>query len=58
MAKAAEMAGAPALRIESAERVAAVAKTVSIPIIGIVRRDLPDSPVRITPFVDDVKALR
>lgn len=57
MAKAAEMAGAPALRIESAERVAAVAKAVSIPIIGIVKRDLPDSPVRITPFVDDVKAL-
>lgn len=57
MAKAAEMAGAPALRIESAKRVAAVAKAVSIPIIGIVKRDLPDSPVRITPFVDDVKAL-
>jgi len=57
MAKAAEMAGAPALRIESVERVAAVAKAVSIPIIGIVKRDLEDSPVRITPFVDDVKAL-
>ncbi|WP_060981015.1 N-acetylmannosamine-6-phosphate 2-epimerase [Vibrio splendidus] len=57
MAKAAEVAGAPALRIESAERVAAVAKAVSIPIIGIVKRDLPDSPVRITPFIDDVKAL-
>ncbi|EKO3685623.1 putative N-acetylmannosamine-6-phosphate 2-epimerase [Vibrio metschnikovii] len=57
MAKAAEMAGAPALRIESVERVAAVAKAVSIPIIGIVKRDLTDSPVRITPFVDDVRAL-
>jgi N-acylglucosamine-6-phosphate 2-epimerase len=57
MAKAAEMAGAPALRIESAARVEAVAKAVSIPIIGIVKRDLPNSPVRITPFVDDVKAL-
>ena len=57
MAKAAEVAGAPALRIESAERVAAVAKAVSIPIIGIVKRDLPNSPVRITPFIDDVKAL-
>ena len=57
MAKAAEVAGAPALRIESAERVAAVAKAVSIPIIGIVKRDLPGSPVRITPFIDDVKAL-
>lgn len=57
MAKAAEMAGAAALRIESAKRVAAVAKAVSIPIIGIVKRDLTDSPVRITPFVSDVKAL-
>ncbi len=57
MAKAAEMAGVPALRIQSVERVAAVAKAVSIPIIGIVKRDLPNSPVRITPFIDDVKAL-
>lgn len=57
MAKAAEMAGASALRIESVERVAAVANAVSIPIIGIVKRDLTDSPVRITPFVSDVKAL-
>lgn len=57
MAKAAENAGAPALRIESVERVAAVAKVVSIPIIGIVKRDLADSPVRITPYIEDVKAL-
>ncbi|MCF4176607.1 putative N-acetylmannosamine-6-phosphate 2-epimerase [Vibrio sp. McD22-P3] len=57
MAKAAEAAGAPALRIESAERVAAVANSVSIPIIGIIKRDLPESPVRITPFVEDVRAL-
>lgn len=27
------------------------------PIIGLIKRDLDDSPVRITPFLDDVKAL-
>ncbi|PKT23111.1 N-acetylmannosamine-6-phosphate 2-epimerase, partial [Klebsiella pneumoniae] len=30
---------------------------VSVPIIGIIKRDLDDSPVRITPFLDDVDAL-
>ncbi|WP_050778692.1 putative N-acetylmannosamine-6-phosphate 2-epimerase [Vibrio orientalis] len=57
MALAAEQAGARALRIEGVENVAAVAATVSVPIIGIVKRDLQDSPVRITPFAHDVDNL-
>mgnify|MGYP001160572405 CR=1 FL=1 len=57
MAVAAEQAGAKGLRIEGAENVTAVAKAVNIPIIAIVKRDLDDSPVRITPFVTDVDAL-
>lgn len=57
MAKAAENSGAPALRIESVANVRAVAAAVSIPVIGIVKRDLDDSPVRITPFVEDVEQL-
>ena len=28
-----------------------------MPIIGLIKRDLPDSPVRITPYTADVKAL-
>ncbi|OXX74717.1 N-acetylmannosamine-6-phosphate 2-epimerase [Vibrio sp. V19_P1S1T109] len=57
MALAAEQAGAKALRIEGAINVEAVAAAVSIPIIGIVKRDLIDSPIRITPFASDVDAL-
>lgn len=57
MAQAAEQAGAKALRIESVKNVEAVSQVVNIPIIGIVKRDLEDSPVRITPFVSDVDAL-
>lgn len=56
-AKAALNAGAKALRIESVAYVKAVRPVVSAPIVGIVKRDLPDSPVRITPFVSDAEAL-
>jgi N-acylglucosamine-6-phosphate 2-epimerase len=57
MALAAEQAGAVALRIEGVENLTATFAQVTIPIIGIIKRDLPDSPVRITPFLDDVDAL-
>jgi len=57
MAIAAEQAGAKGLRIEGVNNVAAVSSQVNIPIIGIVKRDFTDSPVRITPFRSDVDAL-
>lgn len=57
MALAAEQAGAVALRIEGIENLKATRALVSLPIIGIIKRDLPDSPVRITPFLEDVDAL-
>ncbi len=57
MAIAVEQAGAKALRIEGVNNVAAVSAAVTIPIIGIVKRDLPDSPIRIPPFVSDVDGL-
>lgn len=57
MALAAEQAGAVALRIEGIENLSAAHARVSVPIIGIIKRDLPDSPVRITPFLADVDAL-
>ncbi|MER8445441.1 putative N-acetylmannosamine-6-phosphate 2-epimerase [Mesorhizobium sp. M1066] len=56
-AKAAVEAGAKALRIESVPYVAAARLAVRVPIIGIVKRDLTDSPVRITPYLADVEAL-
>lgn len=58
MARAAIDGGAAALRIEGAANVRAVA--LALPealIIGIVKRDLNDSPVRITPCLQDVNAL-
>lgn len=57
MAQAAIVGGAAALRIEGAARVARVRALVSAPLVGIVKRDLPDSPVRITPTLDDVRTL-
>ena len=57
MALAAIDGGAKGIRIEGVENVRAVAKATSTPIVGIVKRDLDDSPVRITPFIKDVEAL-
>jgi N-acylglucosamine-6-phosphate 2-epimerase len=57
MALAAVDGGAKALRIEGVENVRAVARATSTPIVGIVKRDLADSEVRITPFIEDVEAL-
>ena len=56
-ALAATASGASGLRIESARYVKAVRAATTAPIIGLIKRDLGDSPVRITPFLDDVTAL-
>jgi len=56
-ALAARNAGARALRIEGVSNVAAVAAACSLPIIGLVKRDLTDTPIRITPWIEDVEAL-
>lgn len=56
-ALAAQNAGARALRIEGTANVAAVAAACSLPIIGLVKRDLQDTPVRITPWIEDVTGL-
>lgn len=57
MALAAVAGGAMGLRIEGSDRVRAVAATCDIPIVGIVKRDLGDSNVRISPLVEDIEAL-
>lgn len=54
MARAAVAGGACAVRIEGVDNVRAVTATVDVPVIGLVKRDLNDSPVRITPWVQDV----
>ncbi len=57
MALACVDGGARALRIEGAGRVSAVRHVSEVPIIGIIKRELPGSDVRITPTVDDVEEL-
>ena len=56
-ALAAQAAGAAGLRIEGARNVAAVVRACPLPVIGLIKRDLADSAVRITPFLEDVAAL-
>lgn len=58
MAHASVLGGAVALRIEGVDNLKAVRPLVSVPIIGIVKRDLEGTDVRITPFVEDVIALK
>ncbi|MBL4830846.1 MAG: N-acetylmannosamine-6-phosphate 2-epimerase [Aliivibrio sp.] len=58
MAQASVIGGAAGLRIEGVENLKAVRPNVSVPIIGIVKHDLVDFAVRITPFLEDVRALK
>lgn len=57
MAQAAVAGGALGLRIEGLENLRAVRPLVAVPIIGLIKRDLTDSPIRITPFSTDVRDL-
>ena len=49
--------GSAGLRIEGADSVRSLAAACSLPIIGLIKRDLSDSPIRITPLLEDVDAL-
>lgn len=57
MAAAAEAGGAAGLRVEGVANVQAVRARSSLPIIGLIKRDLDDSPVRITPWLIDIDEL-
>ncbi len=57
MALAALDGGGAGLRIEGAKRVAMVRARTEAPLIGLIKRDLEDSDVRITPLIEDVEAL-
>ena len=46
-----------ALRIEGLANLQAVRPLVTVPVIALIKRDLHDSPVRITPWLEDVNAL-
>ncbi|HBO38271.1 MAG TPA: N-acetylmannosamine-6-phosphate 2-epimerase, partial [Pasteurellaceae bacterium] len=57
MAQASVQGGAVGLRIEGVENLKATRSIVDVPIIGIKKRDLVESPIRITPFLEDIEAL-
>jgi len=57
MAAAAVAGGAAGLRIEGVANLRAARAVVEVPIIGIVKSDSPDTPVRITVTTDDVEQL-
>lgn len=58
LAAAAEQGGAGAIRAEGAEAIAAIRAAVDVPIIGLRKREVPGSPVYITPAVEDAVAMR
>ncbi|POF27953.1 N-acetylmannosamine-6-phosphate 2-epimerase [Roseibium marinum] len=49
--------GARGLRIEGVENLKAVRAVTKAPVIGLIKQDLADSPVRITPFARQANAL-
>lgn len=57
MAKAAVAGGAVAIRANRPENIRAIRKAVRVPIIGLYKRDYPDSPVYITATLDDALAV-
>ncbi|WP_192483416.1 MULTISPECIES: N-acetylmannosamine-6-phosphate 2-epimerase [Cysteiniphilum] len=57
MALAAKQGGAIAIRANSAIDIATIKKEVDLPIIGIVKRDYPDSQVFITATMNEINEL-
>ncbi|MCS7068378.1 MAG: N-acetylmannosamine-6-phosphate 2-epimerase [Meiothermus sp.] len=57
LAQATIAGGAVGLRIEGLADLAATRPAVSVPIVGLVKREVAGSPVYITPALSDVRAL-
>jgi N-acylglucosamine-6-phosphate 2-epimerase len=57
IARAAELGGAAGIRAEGVADVLAIKEAVIAPVIGLLKRDVPGSPVRITPSLDDARAV-
>jgi len=57
MAVAAQQGGAAAIRANSVEDVKAIMQAVTLPVIGIIKRDYVDSQVYITPTLQEIDEL-
>lgn len=57
MALAAKEGGAKGIRANTAKDIAEIKKNVNLPIIGIVKRDYPDSEIYITPTMREIREL-
>ena len=57
MARAAEMGGAGAIRVQGTADVSAVRAFTSLPLIGLTKTDRPDTDVYITPTADEALRL-
>jgi N-acylglucosamine-6-phosphate 2-epimerase len=57
IARAAELGGAAGIRAEGPADIRAIRAAVSLPVIGLLKRDVPGSPVRITPTLEDARSV-
>jgi N-acylglucosamine-6-phosphate 2-epimerase len=57
IARAAELGGAAGIRAEGPADVGAIKRAVGVPVIGLLKRDVPGTPVRITPDLDDARVV-
>ncbi len=57
MAEAAESGGAAAIRAEGLRDISEIKKVVSIPIVGLIKLKSPDTPIVITPLLENIHEL-
>ncbi|OMD60984.1 N-acetylmannosamine-6-phosphate 2-epimerase [Paenibacillus odorifer] len=57
MARAAVQSGAIGIRTNGFPDIVAIKKEVNVPVIGLIKRDIPGSAIFITPTLDEVKAI-
>ncbi|CAH1220441.1 Putative N-acetylmannosamine-6-phosphate 2-epimerase [Paenibacillus allorhizoplanae] len=57
MARAAVQSGAIGIRTNGVHDILMIKKEVDVPVIGLIKRDIPGSSVFITPTLDEVKAI-
>jgi N-acylglucosamine-6-phosphate 2-epimerase len=57
IARAAELGGAAGIRAEGVADIRAIKDAVGVPVIGLIKRDVPGSPVRITASLEDARAV-